>query len=126
MSRSCDESYDVYDERRVRARKAHRCGACRETIAAGHYYMRVGVVYDGSASAIRRCLRCQALHVHLRKRCHDMAADERNRYGYSGDTMWPDEELNCGLAYEDEWGDLPDEIAALAFMTGADMQEAES
>ena len=112
MSHDCDDHNTVYDERRVKARKAHTCGACRETIQPGHDYVRVGIVYDGSASTVKRCLRCQALHVHLRSKCAEVSSD-----------MWPDERLACGLTYEGEWGDLPEEIAALAFKTGADMQE---
>ena len=111
MSHSVDETYTVYDERRVKARKEHRCGACKNAIQPGHVYVRVFVLFDGRASSIKRCLRCQALHVHLRGMCCDR-------------DMWPAEELDCGMVYEEEWGDLPEEIAALAFKSGADMQEA--
>lgn len=102
MSHSCDEQYDVYDERFPRARKQHRCDACRETIPAGHRYARVSVVFDKSADTYKRCMRCQRIHEHLR----DLAP---------GDT-WPDEQLACGETYQNEWGeDPPPEIAALAF-----------
>jgi len=38
--------------------------------------------------------------------------------------MYPAERLDCGQSYKDEWGkEPPPEIAALAFKTGADMQE---
>lgn len=121
MSHSCDDMYTVYDERRVKARKTHRCGACRESIQPGHFYVRVGVVFDGRGSAIKRCLRCQALHVHLRAKCDALNAASNAHFGYA-DRMWPDERLDCGLDYEEEWGDLPDDIAALAFVTGADLQ----
>lgn len=110
MSRSCDERYVVYHERQVRARKAHACSACRETIPAGTAYVRVTWVFDGSADGVKRCNRCQAIHLHLRKKCAE--SDE--------DDLWPDERLNCGLKYEDEWGDLPDEIEALAFALPTD------
>lgn len=111
MSHSCDEQYAVYAEKRVKARKAHRCGACRETIQPGHYYMRVGTVFDGSASTIKRCLRCQKIHEHLRTKCAEVGYD-----------MWPDERLNCGMDYEEEWGELPEEIGDLAFVSGGDLQ----
>lgn len=117
MSEWCGdgEPVTVYNERRVRARKPHQCSACKEAIRPGHYYMRIGIVFDGSAEALKRCLRCQALHAHLREKC---AASE--------DEMWPADRLDCGLTYESEWGDLPPEIAALAFQTGASMQPDEA
>lgn len=101
MSHCVDETYDVYQEREVRARKRGQCDACDEPIAPGHAYWRISIVFDGSASTVRRCARCQAMRKHLRTRG-------------DGDT-WPAERLDCGQAYEDEWGDVPDEIAALAF-----------
>lgn len=110
MSHGIDERYKVYNERRVKARKAHACGACGDPIEPGHEYTLVFIVFD-RARSLKRCLRCQALHVHLRGVC---APHE----------MWPDERLDCGMDYEEEWGELPEEIAALAFKTGADMQES--
>lgn len=108
MSHGIDERYKVYNERAVKARKAHTCGACDGQIEPGHVYTRVFIVFD-RAWSMARCLRCQALHVHLR----GLGAPHE---------MWPDERLDCGMDYEEEWGDLPDEIAALAFKTGADFQ----
>lgn len=57
---------------------------------------------DGDSVTLRRCSRCQTIHEHLRQLCE---SQER----------WPDEQLNCGEDYEEEWGKLPPEIAALAF-----------
>lgn len=106
MSYLCEGSYDVYDERLVRARKAHACSACAETIDRGQSYARVGMVWEGVARSLKRCARCQRLHEHLRE---------------LGDAdVWPDERLRCGLRYEDEWGAVPDEIAALAFWLPGD------
>ncbi len=107
MSHYCDDTYAVYDESTPTARKPHACAACGETIAAGATYTRVQLVFDGTAETIKRCVRCQRLHEHLREK------------GY-GDDLWPDERLACGQIYEDEWGDLPDEIAALAFWLPSD------
>lgn len=108
MSHSVDETYDVYDERFPRARKEHVCEACKETIRPGHRYARVHIVYDGSAHSIIRCLRCQKIHEHLRT---------------LGDyETWPDERLACGQRYEDEWGELPDEVAKLAFVSADEIQ----
>lgn len=109
MSYSCDETYDVYHEQRVKARKDHTCSACVETIPKHATYWRVSWVFERTAEGVKRCERCQAIHLHLRKKCRDTNSD-----------LWPAERLDCGLKYEDEWGDLPEEIAALAFALPSD------
>jgi hypothetical protein len=109
MSQWCDDSYTVYSENQVRARKDHTCQACWECIPKGTPYWRITWVFDRSAGGVKRCVRCQAIHLHLRKLCREKDYE-----------MWPDEQLACGLKYEDEWGDLPDEIAALAFALPTD------
>lgn len=114
MSNYCDETYDVYVEDRVKARKEHRCSACEERIPPGVTYWRIRWVFDSSASGVKRCERCQAIHLHLRQKCREQT------YG----DLWPDERLACGLKYEDEWGDLPEEIAALAFALPSDPMPA--
>lgn len=92
-----------YNETGRRARKAHVCDACNEPIRPGDVYTFVSIVFDGSASNVKRCARCQKIHLHLRERC-------------AGDERWPRERLNCGLDYKEEWGaEPPPEIAALAF-----------
>lgn len=115
MCHQADEYYSVYDERRRRARKPRPCHACKETIRRGDFYYRVGIVFEREASTVIRCLRCQAIHVHLRrmsKKYHD------------GET-WPDEKLNCGESYRDVWGgEPPAEIAALALLTADEAQAA--
>lgn len=108
MSYAVDSTYDVYLEKLRRARKEHFCDACDTKILRGHRYCYVSIVWDGSARSVRRCLRCQTLHKHLRT--------------LGGYDVWPDEELNCGLDYEEEWGDLPPEIAKLAFLTPEEIQ----
>ena len=112
MSHICDETYKIYREKNQKARKAYRCSACRETIEQGHVYTYVACIHDGGFTRYRRCLRCQKLHEHLRELCGHLKYDD----------VWPDEQLNCGLSYEDEWGDLPADIAALAFKSGKDLQ----
>ena len=96
-----DEYYALYNETCPKARKEHTCSACGETIAPRQRYYRVALVFDGSASTVKRCARCQKIHEHLR----DLGSDS-----------WPDERLNCGHDYED-MHDVPPppEIAALAF-----------
>lgn len=110
MSQSCDESYDAYTETERKARKAHVCDACKEPIARGHRYFYITWVFDGSADCVKRCLGCQAIHLHLRKLGQ-------------GDDMWPSETLDCGEEYTDHWGKPPPEhIARLAFFSPEEKQ----
>jgi hypothetical protein len=108
MSHSIGEYYLVYDETPRRARKSRMCSACKRAIARGEIYMHVGIVDSGrTASSVHRCGACQRTHEHLR------ALGD-------GDT-WPDEQLSCGLDYEEEWGgEPPDDVVACAFATGAE------
>ena len=115
MSHSCDESYAVYTARTVRARKEHRCCACRDPIKIGHRYVSVFLVFGGTARTYKRCLRCQTIFAAL--------VDELRKTD-----QWPDEDLNCGHVWGEEGGDggvqtpVPDEIAALAFMSADEIQ----
>jgi len=93
--------YDVYDECPVTARIEHECSACDEKIRTGSIYYRVRIVYEGTAKTIKRCDRCQAIHVHLRE--------------LGNGNTWPEERLDCGLDYGEEWGELPKEVEVLAF-----------
>lgn len=103
MSHEFDECYPVYSETRRRARKTHECSACDEPIAAGHRYWRVMLInLERNVETYKRCERCQALHMHLRVKG-------------DGDT-WPAEALDCGEEYEDHFGQVPERIAALAFL----------
>lgn len=98
------DTYAVYDEVYRRARKTHRCQACGLTINPGERYASVHAVWAGSAETIKRCGRCQTIHEHLKQQGN-------------GDT-WPDERLDCGLDYEEEWGEPPPlEIQAVVFAT---------
>lgn len=110
MSYFSDESYDVYSETTRKARKHHQCCACGDHIGPNDAYTVCVTIFDGSAQTIKRCLRCQAIHKHLRVLC-------------ANEDRWPDERLNCGERYEDEWGDCPPEIQALAFMSHKDLQK---
>lgn len=114
MSYYADANYKFYSEVERRARKTHVCDACSELILPKQMYWRItmsgarqdarGHVVD-SVRAVLRCKRCQKLHLHLRDRC--LGWDER---------MWPDEKLDCGHTYQEQWdSDPPDEIASLAF-----------
>lgn len=107
VSHYVDDSYSAYCESFRKARKAHKCDACKCDIPCGGHYCYISYVWDGSAYSVKRCLACQATHEHLRKLGRAKG-------------MWPDEKLNCGIAYEEEWGELPPEIAALAFWKDGD------
>lgn len=105
MSHSVDESYDVYREEVRKAIKEHICDACQRTISKGHTYCSVYIVFDGEAKTVKRCGSCQTMHEHLRKIAEPVG-------------MWPNEKLNCGSDYEEEWDtEPPEEVVALAFMT---------
>ena len=102
MSHSCDATYDVYDESRLTARKAHECDACDLPIRPGDGYWRIFYRFEGRAEHVKRCLRCQVIHEHLRT----LAPGE----------MWPAEKLDCGEEYRQHWDcDPPEWIADLAF-----------
>lgn len=110
MSHEVDETYDVYHEVYPLSRKAHTCDACKQEIPKGTHYTRVHIVFHGGAESVKRCLRCQAIHLHLR------TLDP----GY----MWPDERLACGIDYEEHWGgEPPEEIAALAFFPEVKLED---
>lgn len=105
------EPVDVYRVEWRRARKDHKCEACRETIMPKHQYTITTIVCDGGIETIKRCAKCQTIHRHLESLCRA-----------AGNDYYPAERLDCGLKYEDEWGPLPDEIAALAFMSQEEAQ----
>ncbi len=110
MSHNCDDTYSIYEETKRKANKHHRCYACHESISAGDKYFVIGIVFQGQAETVKRCLRCQAIHLHLRGLC-------------PGET-WPDEMLCCGEEYKEHWGvEPPKEIQELAFITQKEAQE---
>jgi len=111
VSHYVEECYSVYKEKSVRARVEHNCNACGEKISIGHRYFRVFLVFDGSAQLIKRCLRCQVIHLHIRE------LDPFHE-------TWPNEDLSCGKDYKEEWGvDPPEEIRRLAFVTPDEAQQ---
>lgn len=62
----CDVDFDgveasVFDERPVRARKAHRCNSCGGAISPGHTYTRHFSVSEGHVTSEKACGACQAI-----------------------------------------------------------------
>ena len=112
MSQYSDGEYvKLYDEEERKARKPHRCAACRETIPPKAKYWVISWLWEGRFDGLKRCGRCQKMHAHLLKKCRDN--------GYSDE--YPDHELNCGHDYTERWGvEPPPEIAALAFALPGD------
>lgn len=139
------EPIDVESERRVRARKEHRCSACKETIDRGHLYVRHTLIYAGEVDETLRCLRCDAIYqqlVTIHREHNERARAEQRRFhenrsviGYERsltveqrallhhEPEWPDVALNCGHEFKKRWGrEPPPELARLAFMTPAELQ----
>lgn len=145
MSVDCDdggETVVVDNERRMRARKEHRCRACKETIERGHLYARHTLIYGGEVNETIRCLRCDTIYQELvvvHREANEAARKERmasRAPGYydkkltdeqhrllNHDSDWPDVALNCGHEFKERWGrEPPPELERLAFMTPAEIQ----
>lgn len=112
MSESCDEYCSVHRHKVVKARKEHKCTACRAAIHPGDYYATVFACSPDGSDSYKRCGSCEVTWQHLKKLC-----DEDNRRPESDGCLYPMEDLGCGKRYEDEWGDIPDEIAALPLLS---------
>jgi hypothetical protein len=106
----CDGSFAVDRTSKHRARKEHKCCACRGVISRGELYSYSFTVFDGEASELRRCARCDVIYDHLYELMKDSSGE------------FPAWDLNCGHSYSDRWGEEPpSEIARLAFMTPAEV-----
>jgi hypothetical protein len=92
-----------------RARKQHKCSACHEPILRGDRYYYHASLFDGDMDVVKQCARCRAMYDHLLD---------------IGDSCeFPDMRLDCGHDYEEAHGEPPPEnVAALAFATRAEMQ----
>lgn len=108
MCEEADEYNDVQHTIRVKARKAHKCCACAETIGIGHFYIKTFVAYDGHGETYKHCLRCNAMVEALFKVVEPCTAID-----------WT---LNCGERWEDHFGPVPDGVARLAFLTPEEAQ----
>ncbi len=130
MSIDCSDDGEpivVDQQRKVRARKEHRCDACREIVKGGHLYVRHVLIWGGQVDETVRCLRCDAIYQQLCE-IHRASNEENRRLAREHhfgdyDTDWPDIALNCGHEFKERWGkEPPPELASLAFMTAEEMQ----
>lgn len=110
----CDEadySYEVLSERRRRARVTHACYACGEVIRVSDVYAATFCVGRDGTESYCHCLRCEAMLKAIRQ--------AHLRQGINIGIEWG---LDCGNDWKDVVGDLPDDVAMLAFMTADEMQ----
>jgi hypothetical protein len=110
MSVYCGDGEPVAYRRETRrtARKRHECCACEIPILPGHGYWVIASCWDGRVHSWKRCLRCQIIHDALVPLC-------------SINDEWPDEELNCGHTFEENYDRPPPEwLASLAFWQPGD------
>lgn len=59
----CDygDGPSVFDEKTVKAKKAHKCSECRGAILPGEAYLKTWGIWDGEASTFKRCADCSSL-----------------------------------------------------------------
>jgi len=113
----CDEadySYAVQSERFPHARKEHHCYACSEPIRIGDKYAYSVAIGEEGFDSYKHCLRCLAI-LNAISLAHA-------KMGSSVAIRW---DLNCGENWLDAIGELPDEIARLAFLTRDEIQQLE-
>lgn len=111
-----DGTNDVEAKTIRKARRSHVCRGCHETIRPGTRYVITSVLFDGSWSTWKHCMRCDAMYTHLTERA--WKADDDIVIAPS---------LDCGEKYEHAWGEAPPEsIAALAFALPEDFATKES
>lgn len=116
MSLDCEDGEPcVVHEMRIRkAGKRHKCSACGRAINRGDFYVNVFIVWDGNAETTKRCGSCQLTYEHLSELCSKHRKE-------TGQMLFPDEALGCGLDYAEEWGgEPPPEIAALPLLSDAE------
>jgi hypothetical protein len=105
----CDESDDYAVELTRewrRARKEHRCYACRETIRKADRYHVTAHIFEGRLETFKHCARCYTILEAL----------------WSAGAEAVDLGLDCGETWEDNFDECPPEVARLAFMTRDEAQ----
>lgn len=96
-----DGTCPVWRNEKRKARKDHTCVACGEVIRRGDTYEKHVNIFDGCVTDINRCLRCAEMW---------RAAQAKLGWERVAD-LW----LACGEDWEDNFGEPPEHIAALAF-----------
>ncbi len=97
------EAADAFLSKWRKARKEHKCGACREKIRKGDTYRYTSGIWDHRPGSIKHCVRCwETLEILIAENYPDPV----------------DLELSCGQTYE---GNNP-RMLELAFMTPDDGQ----
>jgi hypothetical protein len=104
-----DDEYDYNAQSWRTARKAHECYACRLAIQPGHrYHVCVAGARGERPDTFKHCARCWAICEALWK-----AGAEYVQF-----------DLDCGENWEENFGALPEHVAALAFMTADEAQQS--
>ena len=114
MCDDADYSYAVQSERFPRARKVHLCCACGESIRVGDKYAYSVAIGQEGFDSYKHCLRCYTMLEAIQ--------EAHSRNGSEIAIAW---ELNCGEDWTDAIGELPNEIARLAFLTHDEIQQLE-
>lgn len=112
----CDgylEAAQVWREKWRTARNPHVCYSCHEPINPGDRYHYSSWVFDGSAGSYKHCARCWTLYEAL-----------LDAHGDQDAWRYVDLALNCGTTWENELGELPADVAALAFALPGDFANA--
>lgn len=106
----CDHAIgpDVSRETWRRARIAHRCCACRETIRPGDRYHYLSGVWDGNPGSYKHCARCWTLLDAITEQWIDDGSD-----------FGPRLDLSCGQPWD---FDAPAPVE-LAFVTADEAQD---
>lgn len=108
-----DYNYSTIDSRIVKARKRHECVACDDGIENNDRYVRTVCLSSrdaadgGALESYKHCLRCWSVLRAVRTERPDDAI------------AWA---LDCGEDWNDTIGAVPDDLAALAFMTREQVQ----
>lgn len=114
MCGDTDYYYTTLQSTEHRARKEHKCCACHESIHSGERYIRTWAVGDDgedrTPERYKHCLRCWAVLTAVRRERPDDAI------------AW---KLDCGEDWLDTIGELPEEIARLAFLSHEEAQQLE-
>jgi hypothetical protein len=109
----CDygESPAAWSAQWRRARKEHRCCACREGIRPGDRYHHFSGVWDGSPGSYKHCARCWHLYKLLEERQDPYAAEDGAGISLT---------MDCGELWRDNFN--APEPAELAFLTPDEAQ----